>query len=148
MSLSLEPAFTLYVDVSEPVTVGQTHAGLRRVVPITGGRFEGPLLSGEVLPGGADWNVVRPDGAIHVWARYEIRTSDGHVVSVVNEGLGTITTDPETGRPNGWSCPTYPKFEVPEGGPAWLGTDVFVGQLLTPTQPGLATIDVYRVRAA
>ena len=148
MSLSLEPAFTLTVALGEPRAVGRTHAGLRRVIPITGGTVEGPLLTGSVLPGGADWNVVRPDGAVHVWARYEISTADGYVMSVLNEGLGTATGRTAAGLPLGWSCPTRPQFEVPEGGPTWLATGFFVGELLPPSGADVATIEVHRVRTA
>ncbi|MEV6347630.1 DUF3237 domain-containing protein [Actinoplanes sp. NPDC051851] len=143
MSLSLEPAFTLTVDLAEAREVGKTHAGFRRVIPITGGTVSGPLLTGEVLPGGADWNVVRPDGAIHVWARYEIRTSDGAVVSIVNEGLGFFSQEERASSP---SMPTRPVFEVPEGGPMWLATGFFLGEL-RPLSPARVEIEVSRVRA-
>jgi len=139
MSLTLEPAFTLTVDLAEAREVGRTHAGFRRVIPIVGGTVAGPSLTGEVLPGGADWNVVRSDGAVHVWARYEIRTSDGFVVSVVNEGLGTFRPD---GPP---AMATRPVFEVPEGGPAWLATGFFLGEL-RPLSPERVQIEVSQVR--
>ena len=70
MTLSLSYAFTITADLAEPRVVGLTPAGHRRVIAITGGQVDGPALTGEVLPGGADWSVVRPDGAVHVWARY------------------------------------------------------------------------------
>jgi hypothetical protein len=45
---------SLQVDVGPPLEIGETPAGLRRIIPITGGRVSGPLFSGRVLPGGAD----------------------------------------------------------------------------------------------
>lgn len=140
MPLTLEPAFTLTVDLAEPRVIGRTHAGLRRVIPIAGGTITGPKLTGVVLPGGADWNVVRPDGAVHVWARYEIQTPDGTIISVLNEGLGTVT-DPAT-----MLLPTRPTFEVPETGPAWLGTGFFLGEL-RPVSPVQVQIAVHEVKA-
>ncbi|MFG3555896.1 DUF3237 domain-containing protein [Micromonospora sp. NPDC047557] len=55
---------------------GVTRAGHRRVVPIVGGQITG-LFEAEILPGGADWQVVRPDGAIEIDTRYSARTADG-----------------------------------------------------------------------
>ena len=37
--------------------------GARRIVPVTGGTFEGPKLKGTALSGGGDWILRRPDGA-------------------------------------------------------------------------------------
>ena len=141
MALTLEPAFTLTVDCAEPREVGKTHAGLRRVVPILGGTVSGPALTGEVLPCGADWNVVRPDGAVHVWARYEIRSAEGAVISVINEGLGFFDATTTV-----FSMPTRPVFEVPEGGPTWLATGFFLGELRLDGDPGQVIIEVSRVR--
>jgi hypothetical protein len=61
--------------------------GARRVIPITGGLFYGPRLSGIVLPGGADWQWIRPDGVAEIEARYIIETAAGARISVVNRGL-------------------------------------------------------------
>ncbi|MEU8817499.1 DUF3237 domain-containing protein [Actinoplanes sp. NPDC048796] len=135
MTLTLKPAFTLTVDLAEPRDVGQVPTGHRRVIPILGGTVTGPTLTGEILPGGADWNLVRPDGAIHVWARYELRTAEGAVVSVINEGLG---------RP-GEPIPTRPVFEVPSPGPTWLAASFFLGELRLSDRPGRVHIAVSQV---
>jgi hypothetical protein len=54
--------------------------GERRVIPITGGSFEGPNIKGAVLPGVADWQLVRPDGDLELYARYTslVYTSEKH----------------------------------------------------------------------
>ena len=59
-------AFEARVTVATPQIIGQSSRGLRRVVPITGGTFEGPRIRGRVVPGGADWQVVRPDGVLSI----------------------------------------------------------------------------------
>ena len=46
----LRHALHLDVEVGAPVEVGATAAGIRRLVPITGGTVSGPLLSGRILP--------------------------------------------------------------------------------------------------
>lgn len=65
---------------------GVTSAGHRRVVPITGGRISDGL-DAEILPGGADWQVVRPDGTIEIDTRYTARTSDGDLLHLRTHGI-------------------------------------------------------------
>ena len=53
----LRPLLELEVEVGEVLSVGRTHAGERRLIPIHGGRFTGGregLRAGRILPGGAD----------------------------------------------------------------------------------------------
>ena len=71
----LEPAFTVDARLGPLADHGVTRAGHRRVVPIAGGRVGGlpdgrTRLDAEILPGGADWQVVRPDGTIEIDTRY------------------------------------------------------------------------------
>jgi hypothetical protein len=82
----LEFLFTVTAEVGEIVTMGSGPLGERRVVQITGGHFEGPRVRGEVL-GGADWQIVRVDGAIELDARYAIKEARGGIVQVVSQGL-------------------------------------------------------------
>ena len=60
---TLTHVMTLRVQVGTPLEVGQVPRGRRRVIPILGGTFEGPTIRGNVLPGGADWQIVRADGS-------------------------------------------------------------------------------------
>ena len=75
------------VELGAPLEVGATPLGARRVIPIVGGHFAGERLTGEVLPGGADWQLVRPDGVAILDARYTLRTADGALIDVRNRGL-------------------------------------------------------------
>jgi hypothetical protein len=77
----------LDVEVGAPLDLGQTQAGHRRIVPIAGGVVSGPRLAGRVLPVGADWQILRPDGTAELEARYTIQTSAGAVIYVVNRGI-------------------------------------------------------------
>jgi len=83
----LEFAFEAHVEVAPPVIVGPTQHGERRMVPILGGVFEGPSLRGRILAGGADWQVLRPDGVTELYARYLMETDSGAIVQVINRGL-------------------------------------------------------------
>jgi len=78
----------MHVEVTlEPVRdLGDTPLGRRRIIGITGGTFAGPRLSGRILPGGADWQVIRSDGVACLDARYTLETSDGALIYVNNRG--------------------------------------------------------------
>ena len=43
-------------------------------IDILGGTVRGPKLNGRILPGGADWQIVRSDGAADIQARYTIES--------------------------------------------------------------------------
>jgi hypothetical protein len=71
-----------------PFELGPTSAlGRRRIIPITGGRFDGPLLSGEILDNGADWQVVTGDGVALIDTRYLLRLSDGALAYLQTRGF-------------------------------------------------------------
>jgi hypothetical protein len=80
-------AFEVAVEVGAPLDLGQTQNGHRRIVSIASGRVEGPRLNGRVLPGGADWQILRPDGSAELDARYTIETALGALIYVVNRGV-------------------------------------------------------------
>lgn len=84
---TLEHLIRVTVYVAAPLLVGKTPLGERRIINITGGSFSGAKLSGEVLPGGADWQIVRADGAALLEARYTLRTDDGALIYVTNRGI-------------------------------------------------------------
>jgi len=122
------------VEIAAPLVVGDTPLGLRRVIPITGGRVEGPRFSGEVLPGGADWQIVRADGGAVLEARYTVRTPDGALVYVRNIGLrcGPPEVLARLGRgeavdPASYYFRTTPRFETGAPAHAWLNDVIAVG---------------------
>lgn len=75
------------VTIDAPLEIGELASGTRRVIPIRGGWFRGPRLAGTVLPGGADWQVLRHDGVTEVEARYTLQTDDEALIEVYNWGL-------------------------------------------------------------
>src|SRR5262245_63985130 len=112
----------LDVSVGPIRELGTMPRGRRRVVPILGGRVEGPRLSGEVLPGGADWQVGRADGILELVARYAIRTPSGVEIAVTNRGLRRAPPDVMALLARGEPvdpAPVYfrnmPSFESPDG---------------------------------
>ncbi|MEU7887773.1 DUF3237 domain-containing protein [Microbispora bryophytorum] len=85
--VNLEPLATFRVDLDPMLDLGDSQWGHRRVVNIVGGAFDGPRLSGTVLPGGADWQVVHADGMISIDTRYTLRTHDGAHVYITTSGV-------------------------------------------------------------
>ncbi len=83
----LEFIFSARVTVDPPQELGDIGKGRRRIVPITGGEFDGPMLRGSVLPGGADWQILRDDGVAELEARYTLQTDDGALIHVRNLAL-------------------------------------------------------------
>ncbi|WP_155389208.1 DUF3237 domain-containing protein [Catellatospora paridis] len=83
---ALEHAFDVEVQLGPLEDHGVTRAGHRRVVPIVGGRVRG-LFDAEILPGGADWQLVRADGAIEIDTRYSARTAVGEHVYLRTFGV-------------------------------------------------------------
>jgi Protein of unknown function (DUF3237) len=79
--------FVMRLDVRPLIVVGPTPGGYRRIGIVSGGRFEGERLSGEVLDTGTDWQTVRGDGSISLDARLNLKTDDGEMISMTYRGL-------------------------------------------------------------
>lgn len=85
--LSAEPIFTIHAELEAIMNLGQTPLGERRIINILGGLVRGPRLNGRILPGGADWQIIRTDGAADIQARYTIESDAGARILVDSEGL-------------------------------------------------------------
>ncbi|MCC6279226.1 MAG: DUF3237 family protein, partial [Saprospiraceae bacterium] len=84
---SLEFIFEAKVTLDTVQELGITTYGKRRIIPITGGSFEGPNIKGSIVPGGADWQTVRADGTADLEARYTLKTDDGALIYIQNRGI-------------------------------------------------------------
>ena len=132
--LQLEPLLSAEITLAPPQELGDTPQGRRRIIGITGGKFSGQRLSGKVLPGGADWQVIRSDGVAHLDARYTLETDDGALIYVRNEGYRHgpaevirklaegIPVDPSL-----YYMRTSPWFETGDARYAWMNRMVCVG---------------------
>ncbi len=134
MTLASESVFEAHVSVAAPLELGDTPYGRRRVIHITGGTVSGPKIKGIVIPGGADWQVIRRDGVTELTALYEIKTDDGVLIHVTNRGLrhGPEAVMQRLMRgepvdPADYYFRTVPSFEAPAGRYDWLNRAVFVG---------------------
>jgi hypothetical protein len=146
-AIHTEFAFEAKVTIAPVVTVGESSYGLRRLIPITGGSFKGPRIQGEVVPGGADYQILRPDGVTSVEAKYTLRASDGALIYVVNRGI-VVRDATAQGHANLLISyvRTAPEFEAPFGPHDWLNKSLFVGTLDgSNAAAGYVVIRVYRV---
>jgi hypothetical protein len=127
------------VTLAPPLVVGTMAEGTRRIINITGGHFSGHALTGEpltgaVLPGGADWQLVRPDGTALLDARYTLQTTDGALIYVQNRGvrqgppvvLAALACG-EAVDPARYYMRTTPLFETGDARYQWLNDLMAVG---------------------
>jgi hypothetical protein len=99
------------VLIGSGIAVGETPGGTRNIIPITGGTFSGDRIEGDVLVGGADYQLSGSGGYM-LDARYTLRTKDGELVVVRNCGPASQLV---------------PFFETRADGPyAWLNTSNFL----------------------
>lgn len=118
------------VTIGEAFVLGESKYGIRVIIPITGGTFEGPKISGTVLPLGEDWQLYRPDGDTELYARYLLRTSDGHIIQVINRVL--IHYSPEEDN-QGQYIRSVIDLEAPNDSPYdYLNHSIFLGTLTQP----------------
>lgn len=133
MSPSLTHTADITIQVGEPITIGQTAEGLRRVVPILGGTISGPRITGTILSAGADYQVIRPDGYTVLDARYAARLADGSMLYIVNTGvrfgppevMARITRG-EPVDPSAIYFRTTPRFESASPAYQWLTRPLFL----------------------
>ncbi|XXY55098.1 DUF3237 family protein [Sorangium sp. So ce269] len=80
--------FTESVTLGASLSVGASKRGTRNIIPITGGTVTGGMLlsglSGSVLPGGADYQLIGSSTILD--ARYALSSNDGEVIVVRNCG--------------------------------------------------------------
>lgn len=124
---SAQPIFTIEAELDDIMRFGATPYGERRVIGIRGGSVSGTRLNGRILPGGADWQIIRTDGAADIRARYTIESSDGGLVLVNSEGLrhGPPDVIAKLGRgeavdPSLYYFRTIMRFETAQPSLAWM----------------------------
>ena len=131
----LEHLCDLAVTIAAPVEVGHTPAGLRRMIPITGGTMKGARVNGKVLAGGADFQLILAGGTqAHLDARYVIELDDGSRVFVQNTALRVASLENSQRIMNGqpvnpdeiyFRC--QPKLEATAPQWAWLSESQIIG---------------------
>lgn len=135
-TIRTEPLFDLVVDLEEPLNFGGGPVGRRVLYRAAGGSFEGPGLRGEVVPGGGDWALYRPDGTMLLDVRLTLRADDQLIHTTYQgrwvippEVQRTITgpADLYTVDPARYYFRTAVLFETGSARYSWLNDVVAVG---------------------
>ncbi|HEX7220781.1 MAG TPA: DUF3237 domain-containing protein [Burkholderiales bacterium] len=148
--MNLRALLKAEITLDEPLELGDTPLGRRRIIHITGGRFSGARLSGRVLAGGADWQVIRADGVADLDARYTLETHDGALIYVRNRGyrhgpaevLKRISLGEDV-NPSLYYMRTTPSFETGDPRYAWLNRMVCVAT--GARRPAAVELEVFEI---
>jgi len=79
--------FDMTVQLEPPQMIGATPQGNRQIFNVRSGTFEGPRLKGELLPGGGDWFLLRPDNVGELDVRVTLKTHDGALIYATYRGI-------------------------------------------------------------
>ena len=149
--LASRPLFTIRITLHAPYELGATPFGQRRVIPVSGGEFEGARLRGVVLPhAGSDWLLERGDGAFQQDARFALQTDDGAVILMTYRGVRHASPEVsarlargEAVDPSEYYLRTAPFFETAAARYAWINQILAVG--VGRRVPGGVAYDVFEV---
>jgi hypothetical protein len=145
--LATEYLLRLDAEFEQPQTIDAGPLGTRRILVMKSGRCTGPTVSGQVLPGGADWVLVRADGVSQLDIRLTVRTDDGALIFVNSWGLFDIAESKRELLRRGEALPgdyyfrTMLRFETGAVRFRWLNRIIAAG-VGTRTPTGMST-DVY-----
>lgn len=84
---ALEFLYTAFVHCTNTLYESQGPRGIRKAIPIVGGNFTGPRVSGTIANLGADWGLVDPQtGLFSADTRYNLKTDDGEYLFLQTSG--------------------------------------------------------------
>lgn len=132
-ALRSELLLDLVIETETPHTVSAE----RLVVPVSGGTFTGPKLSGTVIAPAADWITRRADGSSVLDVRLMLRTSDDQKIFMSWRGIAYT--------PSGGALVAriVPTFETGASKYAWLNNVVAVG--VYRPMPGKVAYRVHQI---
>jgi Protein of unknown function (DUF3237) len=147
----LTRVFRLEATLGEPLDLGDTPSGRRRIVPASGGTFAGPELNGQLLPGAsADWQIVLPDGTTLGDIRHTLQTDDGSLLYVRSRGIryGSAEVLERLGRgedvdASEYTFRTWTQIETASARLDWLNKGVFIS--VGGRRPGSVIYETYLV---
>src|SRR2546426_10090045 len=133
-AMTSRPLMTVKIAAAPPRKLGTVPHGIRSIVPVTGGDFEGPRLRGKVLAGGGDWLLLRPAGVLEVDLRITLEADDHALIYMTFQGLrhGPADAIAALGRGEGVDPARYyfltlPRFEPSTATYPFLSRIVSVG---------------------
>jgi hypothetical protein len=147
---TLEYAATLSIRLAPLIDLERGPTGHRRLVPIAGGSVQGPLLNGEILPGGMDNQVLWTTTLTEVHAHYAVRLDDGALMYVDNAGVRSGSEEDmlalargERVDPRRIYFRTAPRLSSTAPGWEWLAQTFFLGVGIR--EPDSVRVDVFKV---
>ena len=148
--LATRPLFTFRAQVERAQTTSSGPYGERCYIPVFGGEFVGERLAGELLRGGANCQLIRPDNSAELDVRLSLQTHDGVIIFM--KGLGLRHGPPEImarivrGEPVARSEYYFREallFEAPSGPYEWLNRILAIG--IGERLPDAVRVDAYEV---
>jgi muconolactone delta-isomerase len=147
----LTRVYRLEATLAPPLELGQVAPGHRRVVPLTGGTFSGPDISGKLHPGAsADWQTILPDGTALGDIRYVLETDRGDLLYVQSRSIrhGSPEVLARLGRgedvdPNEYTFRASTEIETAASDLDWLNKGVFIS--VAARQAGGVIYETYLV---
>ena len=131
---TLSPVCTLHVETHKPRDMGTAPNGVRKIIPIAGGRVTGPKIAGQIVGVGADWQVVSGEQVAQLDARYALETEDGAVIEIATFGYRHGPSDiiaalgrGETPDPADYYMRLHVRLETGDPRYAWVNRTVFLG---------------------
>lgn len=134
LTLQLNHFADLAVQVGAPIEVGVTPAGRRRMIPITGGEARGADWTAQVLPGGADYQIVVSPTRAELEAHYVLETDAGDRIYVRNRAIRVASAETTAALLRGevvdpalvyFRC--APTLETASRALGWINDRLFVG---------------------
>jgi hypothetical protein len=149
-ALQTRYVFSLAIEVGAPIVAGDFGYGVRRIVPILGGKVRGEDIKGRILPYGADFQIIRPSGFTELEAKYAFEMDDGAIVYIENTGIRFGPKELLDRIANGEIVDpaliyfrSVPRFETGAENYRWLMESLFVG--VGARYPDRVEIDVHQV---
>ena len=124
----------LTVNSRASQVIGKTGSGVRMIAPIAGGNFSGAWLNGKVVPGGADWVLLRDDGVMEIDVRLVLETVESALIYLSYQGRFVASQSVmarlqagEALSPDEYSLAVTAKLESGHPNFCWLNDAVVVG---------------------
>ena len=148
--LETKYVFSLAIKIGAPILAGDLGHCVRRIIPILGGDVFGPGIKGTILPVGADFQVIRPNGLTELEAKYTFEMADRAIVYIENIGIRfgpkpllDRIAQGEIVDPSLIYFRSAPKFETGSEKYRWLMEHLFVGS--GARHPDRVELDVHQV---
>ena len=143
--------YRLEATLGQPLDLGDTAQGHRRIVALAGGTFTGPELDGTLVPGAsADWQIVLADGTALGDVRYTLETDAGALLYVRSQGIrhGPAEVLARLARGDDVDADEYTfrtatQIETAAPDLDWLNKGVFVS--VGGREPGVVVYETYLV---